>query len=27
MMALFVVAFNRLLWRRLYVLAERKYSL
>ncbi|BCX06060.1 MAG: ABC transporter permease [Candidatus Roseilinea sp.] len=27
MMALFVVAFNRLLWRRLYALAERRYSL
>ena len=26
-MTLFVVAFNRLLWRWLYALAERKYSL
>jgi NitT/TauT family transport system permease protein len=27
MMSLFVVGFNRLFWRRLYDLAERKYQL
>ncbi len=27
MMSLFVVGFNRLLWRRLYLLAERKFTL
>ena len=27
LMSLFVVAFNRLVWRRLYDLAERRYHL